>query len=169
MIQTDAAINPGNSGGPLLNVRGEVIGITTLIDRSQLSVGFAVPINTALQIMPTMLAGERIARPWLGIAGVALSPLIAEQFKLGVDQGILVREAVPGGPADRAGIRGGTVDDPASGDVIRSIDGRPVLRVADLVANIDPRTVGETVSMTIVRSGAEQVVQVTLGEYPDGR
>ena len=169
MIQTDAAINPGNSGGPLLNLRGEVIGITTLIDRSQLSVGFAVPINTALQIMPTMMAGQRIARPWLGIAGVALSPLIAEQFKLGVDQGILVREAVPGGPADRAGIKGGTVDDPASGDVIRSIDGRPVLRIADLVAGIDPRTVGDNVSITIVRGGAEQVIQVTLGEYPEVR
>ena len=169
MIQTDAAINPGNSGGPLLNVRGEVIGITTLIDRSQLSVGFAVPINTALQIMPNMMAGQRVARPWLGIAGVALSPLIAEQFKLGVDQGILVREAVPGGPADRAGIKGGTVDDPASGDVIRSIDGRPVLRVADLVAGIDPRTVGDNVTVTIVRAGGEQAVQVTLGEYPEGR
>ena len=169
MIQTDAAINPGNSGGPLLNVRGEVIGITTLIDRSQLSVGFAVPINTALQIMPNMMAGQRIARPWLGIAGVALSPLIAEQFKLGVDQGILVREAVPGGPADRAGIKGGTVDDPASGDVIRSIDGRPVLRVADLVASIDPRTVGDNVTVTIARAGTEQAVQVTLGEYPEGR
>ena len=169
MIQTDAAINPGNSGGPLLNMRGEVIGITTLIDRSQLSVGFAVPINTAMQIMPSMMSGQRIARPWLGIAGVALSPLIAEQFKLGVDRGILVREAVPGGPADRAGIKGGTVDDPASGDVIRSIDGRPVLRVADLVASIDPRTVGDSVTITIVRGGAEQTVQVTLGEYPEGR
>ena len=169
MIQTDAAINPGNSGGPLLNVRGEVIGITTLIDRSQLSVGFAVPINTALQIMPHMIAGQRVARPWLGIAGVALSPLIADQFKLSVDQGILVREAVPGGPADLAGIKGGTVDDPASGDVIRAIDGRPVIRVADLVATIDPRTVGDNVTVTLVRGGAEQAVQVTLGEYPDGR
>jgi S1-C subfamily serine protease len=169
MIQTDAAINPGNSGGPLLNVRGEVIGITTLIDRSQLSVGFAVPINTAMQVMPSMMSGQRVSRPWLGIAGVALSPLIAEQFKLGVDQGILVREAVPGGPADRAGIKGGTVDDPASGDVILAIDGRPVLRVADLVASIDPRTVGEQVTMTIVRAGTHQSVQVALGEYPEGR
>ena len=76
---------------------------------------------------------------------------------------------MPGGPADRAGIKGGTVDDPASGDVIRSIDGRPVLRVADLVATIDPRTVGETVTITIVRGGAEQTIQVTLGEYPEGR
>jgi S1-C subfamily serine protease len=100
---------------------------------------------------------------------VALSPLLAEQFKLGVDQGILVREAVPGGPADQAGIKGGTVDDPASGDVIRSIDGHPVLRVADLVASIDPRTVGDNVTVTIVRGGAEQAIQVTLGEYPEGR
>jgi S1-C subfamily serine protease len=169
MIQTDAAINPGNSGGPLLNLRGEVIGITTLIDRSQLSVGFAVPINTALQIMPSMMAGQRVARPWLGIAGVALSPLIADQFKLSVDQGILVREAVPGGPADRAGIKGGTVDDPASGDVILEVDGQPVVRVADLVARIDPRTVGEAVTITVVRGGAQQALRVTLGEYPEGR
>jgi S1-C subfamily serine protease len=169
MIQTDAAINPGNSGGPLLNLRGEVIGITTLIDRSQLSVGFAVPINTALQIMPSMMAGQRVARPWLRIAGVALSPLIADQFKLSVDQGILVREAVPGGPADRAGIKGGTVDDPASGDVILEVDGQPVVRVADLVARIDPRTVGEAVTITVVRGGAQQALRVTLGEYPEGR
>jgi S1-C subfamily serine protease len=169
MIQTDAAINPGNSGGPLLNSRGEVIGITTLIDRSQLSVGFAVPINTAVQILPSMIAGQRVARPWLGVAGVALSPLVAEQFKLSVDQGILVREAVPGGPADQAGIKGGTVDDPASGDVIRAIDGQPVMRVADLVAFIDPRAVGDSITVTIVRGGSEQTLQVTLGEYPEGR
>jgi S1-C subfamily serine protease len=169
MIQTDAAINPGNSGGPLLNARGEVIGITTLIDRSQLSVGFAVPINTAAQILSTMAAGQRVARPWLGVAGVALSPLVAEQFKLTVDEGILVREAVPGGPADQAGIKGGTTDNPASGDVIRSVDGQMVTRVADLVASIDPRTVGDTVAVTIVRGGVEQTVQVTLGEYPEGR
>jgi S1-C subfamily serine protease len=169
MIQTDAAINPGNSGGPLINSRGEVIGITTMIDRSQLSVGFAVPINTAVQILPSMIAGQRVARPWLGVAGVAVSPLVAEQFKLGVDQGILVREVVPGGPADQAGIKGGSVDDPASGDIIRAVDSRPVLRVADLVATIDPRTVGEQVAVTIVRGGTEQTVKVTLGEYPEGR
>jgi S1-C subfamily serine protease len=169
MIQTDAAINPGNSGGPLLNMRGEVIGITTLIDRSQLSVGFAVPINTALQILPDLIAGQKVARPWLGIAGVALSPLIAEQLGLQDDQGILVRESIPGGPADQAGIRGGSADDPASGDVIRSIDGRQVTRVSDLVASIDNRTVGESVAVTIVRGGSEQTVRVALGEYPESR
>jgi len=168
MIQTDAAINPGNSGGPLLNSRGEVIGITTLIDRSQLSVGFAVPINTAMQILPSMISGQKVARPWLGISGVALSPLLAEQFGLTAEQGILVREAIPDGPAAKAGILGGSADNPASGDVILEIDGRPVTRVADLVAGIDPHTVGETVTVTIIRSGAQQAVQVTLGEYPEG-
>lgn len=169
MIQTDAAINPGNSGGPLLNSRGEVIGITTLIDRSQLSVGFAVPINTAMQILPTMISGQQVARPWLGIAGVALTPLLSEQLGLTNEQGILVRESIPGGPAERAGVRGGTADNPASGDVILAIDGKPVTRVADLVALIDPRTVGETVAVTIIRDGAPQTVQVTLGAYPEGR
>ena len=169
MIQTDAAINPGNSGGPLLNSRGEVIGITTLIDRSQLSVGFAVPINTAMQMLPNLISGQKVARPWLGIAGVALSPLLAEQLALTTDQGILVREAIPGGPADVAGIRGGSAENPASGDVILAIDGKPVTRVADLVAGIDTRTVGEAVSVTLVRDGAQQTVQVILGEYPEGR
>jgi S1-C subfamily serine protease len=169
MIQTDAAINPGNSGGPLLNSRGEVIGITTLIDRSQLSVGFAVPINTAMQILPNLISGQKVARPWLGIAGVALTPLLAEQLALTTDQGILVREAIPGGPADVAGIRGGSADNPASGDVILAIDGKPMIRVADLVAIIDPRIVGEAISVTMVRGGEQQTVQVTLGEYPEGR
>lgn len=169
MIQTDAAINPGNSGGPLLNSRGEVIGITTLIDRSQLSVGFAVPINTAMQILPSLISGQKVARPWLGIAGVALTPLLAEQLGLTAEQGILVRESIPGGPAEKAGIRGGSADNPASGDVILEIDAKPVTRVADLVALIDPRTVGEAVGVTIVRGGARQTVQVTLGEYPEGR
>ncbi|MGE3272834.1 MAG: S1C family serine protease [Chloroflexota bacterium] len=168
MIQTDAAINPGNSGGPLLNSRGEVIGITTLIDRNQLSVGFAVPINTAMQILPNLISGQKVRRPWLGISGVALSPLLAEQLGLTTEQGILVREAIPDAPADQAGIRGGSTDNPASGDVILAIDGHPVTRVADLVASIDPHAVGETVTMTIVRDGQEQQIPVTLGEYPEG-
>ncbi|MCC7368921.1 MAG: trypsin-like peptidase domain-containing protein [Chloroflexi bacterium] len=166
MIQTDAAINPGNSGGPLLNSRGEVVGITTLVDRSQLSVGFAVPINTALQIMPNLISGQKVARPWLGIAGVALTPVLAEQLAVKIDQGILVREATPGGPAERAGIRGGTNENPASGDVILEIERRAVTRVADLVASIDSLNVGDTVSVTLVRDGSQQTVQVTLGEYP---
>ena len=74
-----------------------------------------------------------------------------------------------GGPADRAGIKGGTTDDPASGDIIRAVDGQTVLRVADLVANIDARSVGAVVTVTVVRAGAEQAIQVTLGEYPEGR
>jgi S1-C subfamily serine protease len=167
MIQTDAAINPGNSGGPLLNARGEVIGINTLVDRSQFSVGFAVPANTARRVLPTLLAGERYRHPWLGIAGVNLSPLVAEQAKIPLDEGILVREATAGGPAAAAGLRGGSPDQPGSGDVIRSVDGHPVRRVSDLVAYIDTKQVGETVALAINRDGRDHILAVTLGEYPD--
>ena len=168
MVQTDAAINPGNSGGPLLNGSGEVVGITTLVDRSQPNVGFAVPAETARRVMPALMAGERVRHPWLGIAGVNLSPLVAEQLKLDIDEGILVREAAPAGPADRAGLRGGTPEDPGSGDVIRSVDGRPVTRVAELVAYINVKQVGETVTLLVNRAGTDTTLAVTLGEYPDG-
>ncbi|HYU18201.1 MAG TPA: trypsin-like peptidase domain-containing protein [Chloroflexota bacterium] len=168
MVQTDAAIHPGNSGGPLLNARGEVIGINTLVDRSQASVGFAVPVNTARRVLPALIAGERVQHPWLGIAGVNLSPLVAEQLKVPIDEGILVREAAPGGPAALAGLRGGTADSPAGGDVIRSVDGQRITRVADLVAYIDTKQVGETIALSINRDGADRTLPVTLGEYPDG-
>ena len=169
MVQTDAAINPGSSGGPLLNVRGEVIGITTLVDRSQLNVGFAIPANTARRVLPTLIAGEPVRHPWLGIAGVNLSPLVAEQLGTSIDDGILIREATADGPAARAGLRGGTSADLGGGDVIRSIDGRPVTRVADLVAYINTRQVGESVGLVVNRDGADRSLRVTLGEYPDDR
>ena len=168
MVQTDAAINPGNSGGPLLNARGEVIGINTLIDRSQLAVGFAIPINTAKGILPSLIAGQAVQRPWVGISGINLTPILAEQLGLSANEGILVREAVANGPAAAAGIRGGPNDQPASGDVVRAIDGQPVRRVSDLVAAIDRRQVGETVSVTIIRNGEELAVPVVLGAFPDG-
>ncbi|MDP8922402.1 MAG: trypsin-like peptidase domain-containing protein, partial [Chloroflexota bacterium] len=169
MVQTDAAINPGNSGGPLLNANGEVIGINTLIDRTQLAVGFAIPINTAKGILPTLIVGQAVARPWVGIAGVNLTPIIAEQLGLSVSEGILVREAIADGPAAAAGIRGGTNDEPARGDVVLAVDGQPVRRVSDLVAAIDRRQVGETVAVTLVRDGQEVTIPVTLGAFPEGR
>ena len=169
MVQTDAAINPGNSGGPLLNARGEVIGINTLIDRSQLAVGFAIPINTARGILPSLIAGQAVERPWIGISGINLTPIVAEQLGLSVSEGILVRETIVDGPAAAAGIRGGTNDQPTQGDVLRSVDGQPVQRVADLVAAIDRRKVGESVVVTLVRDGQELSVPVVLGAFPEGR
>jgi S1-C subfamily serine protease len=167
MIQTDAAISPGSSGGPLLNVRGEVVGINTLVDRG-LNAGFAIPANTARRVLPTLLAGEPVRHPWLGIAGVNLSPLVAEQLDIPLQEGVLVREAPAEGPAARAGVRGGTPDDPSGGDVIRSVDGRSITRVAELVAYISTKQVGETVGLVISRDGADRTLRVTLGEYPDG-
>ena len=169
MVQTDAAINPGNSGGPLLNARGEVIGINTLIDRSQLAVGFAIPINTAKDILPSLIAGRPVQRPWVGISGISLTPIVGDQLGLAVSEGILVREAITDGPAAAAGIRGGPNDEPARGDVVRAVDGQPVRRVSDLVAAIDRRQVGETVTVTLVRDGQDLAVPVVLGTFPEGR
>ena len=168
MIQTDAAINPGNSGGPLLNSRGEVIGITTLIDRSQLSVGFAVPINTAMQILPSLISGQKVARPWLGDRGGGADA--AAGRAVGSDRrtrhsGARIDPRRPSRPADSGRVGGqpgqwrrDSGDRRQGGHARRGSGGA-----------IDPHTVGEVVAVTVVRGGDRQTVQVTLGEYPEGR
>jgi S1-C subfamily serine protease len=163
MVQTDAAINPGNSGGPLLNARGEVIGINTLVDRSQLAVGFAIPINTARGILPSLIAGRPVQRPWVGISGVNLTPIVAEQLGLTVGEGILVREAVAGGPAAAAGIRGGTNDQPARGDIVLAVDGQPVPDVAAFRRVVERKRPGEVVSLHLqFRGGQRSILNVRL-------
>ncbi|HLI27078.1 MAG TPA: trypsin-like peptidase domain-containing protein [Chloroflexota bacterium] len=172
MIQTDAAINPGNSGGPLLNSAGEVIGINTQIQtaggvRGNMGVGFAVPINTARRALPAMLAGRKVQHPWLGISGRAVSEDLAEELDLPVKEGVLVAGVQPDSPAARAGLRGATRGDPASGDIILAIDGHEVKAVEDIVAYLDQHEVGDRVVVTIVRGGATQTVEVELGAWPD--
>ncbi|HWP28426.1 MAG TPA: trypsin-like peptidase domain-containing protein [Chloroflexota bacterium] len=172
MIQTDAAINPGNSGGPLLNSAGEVIGINTQIQtaggiRGNMGVGFAVPVNAAKRALPDLLAGRKVQHPWLGISGVAVSEDLAEEYNLPVKEGVLVAEVLPDSPAAQAGLRGGGRRDPASGDIVLTLDGRNVKAVEDIVSYLDGRNVGDRVTLTFLRDGVPHTTEVTLAAWPD--
>lgn len=177
IIQTDAAINPGNSGGPLLNSRGEVIGINTAIfspSGGSVGVGFAVPVNTAKRLVPELIAKGRVAHAWLGISGLDLSPQLAKALKLPNTEGILVAQVVKGGPADKAGLRAGSrlvrVGNqrlPAGGDIITAVDGKPTKTMDDLTLYLDAeRRPGEVVKLAIVRDEKPATLDVTLGERP---
>jgi len=172
MVQTDAAINPGNSGGPLLNSHGEVIGINTQIQtsggvRGNMGVGFAVPASAAKRALPELMVGRRVEHPWLGISGSAVSEDLASEHDLPVKQGVLVAEVLPDSPAARAGIRGGSRRDPASGDIILSLDNRDVKAVEDIVSYLDLRKVGDHVTVRFLRGGSPQTADVELGPWPD--
>lgn len=176
LIQTDAPINPGNSGGPLFNVRGEVIGINTLNEspvRGSVGVGFAVPANTAQELLPRLEAGEEIERAWLGIAGYELDQPTAREQGLDVEEGVLIVQVVPNGPADKAGLRGGDAtgqggqDVPEGGDVIVAVDGNPVGDMSELADQLADKQPGDTTWLTVVRDGRERQVNVTLGTWPD--
>ena len=180
-IQTDAAINPGNSGGPLLDLQGRVIGVNSQIvspSRANAGIGFAVPANTVRRVVPQLIATGHYPHPWLGVQMLDLTPERARTFRqVGEevpDEGLLVIETVPGGPADQAGIRGGdhvvligNVRVPLGGDVIVAVNGEKVSNAQELTVYLETETqVGDTVAVTVIRDGAEQVFQVTLAERP---
>ncbi|MFQ5872451.1 MAG: S1C family serine protease [Dehalococcoidia bacterium] len=175
IVQTDAAINPGNSGGPLLNSRGEVIGINTAIfspSGGSVGIGFAIPVNTAKRWIPEMIEFGRARHPALGVSIADLDSRLAGALDLSVTQGVLVQQVVPGGPADQAGIRGGdrmvVIGNSrliSGGDVITAINGQPMATRDDVTTYLDANTVvGEAVEVRIVRDGGEISVTVTLGE-----
>ena len=163
-LQTDAAINPGNSGGPLINTRGEVIGINSAIaSRSGgfQGVGFAIPIDLAKPIVRQLQATGKVVRGWLGVSIQPLTPELAKSFGLAGTQGALVASVTEDSPAGRAGIR--------PGDVITAYDGKPVdgpRALPPLVANTE---VGKAVDLSVARDGAVQVVRVTVGNLADAR
>jgi S1-C subfamily serine protease len=173
-IQTDAAINPGNSGGPLLNSRGEVIGINTMIASNSgqnAGIGFAIPINTAKAVLNDLVTLGRVRRPALGIVTIPISPDIADQLGLAADYGLLIVRAVPGGAADRAGLRGGSEraylgNQPimVGGDLITAIDGQDVQDQQELSRVMNGHRAGDTIRVTIYRGKRKMEVQVTLGE-----
>ncbi|MBI2164872.1 MAG: trypsin-like peptidase domain-containing protein [Chloroflexi bacterium] len=174
MIQTDASINPGNSGGPLLNSRGEVIGINTAIEASAggaTGVGFAVPVNTAKSVLDRLSADTVVKRPWLGISGVALSRDLAQQLGLNTSLGIYIATVAPGSPAEAAGLRGGGLDvsggPGTGGDVIIAVDGRSVSTVEELASYFNTLQPGDTVALTVTRSGQTVYVSALLGEWPE--
>ncbi len=173
-IQTDAAINPGNSGGPLLNSRGEVIGINTMIAGTagqSSGIGFAIPINTAKAVLNDLVTFGRVKRPALGIRSLPIGPELAEHMGLPVDYGVLIISLIPGGAAERAGLRGGSerayignVPILLGGDLIVAIDGQEMVDQQDLSHAMNSHRAGDTVTVTIYRGKRKMDVKVTLGE-----
>ena len=179
MIQTDASLNPGNSGGPLLNSRGEVIGINTSIEANTAfsnidpkGIGFAIPINTAKDLMTRFPDNEIVKRPWLGISGTALSPTLAEILGIDATEGVYVMTVSPGSPAEEAGLIAGGIDSiqghGAGGDIIKAIDGVEVTSIHQMVDYFNSLDPGDSVTLTVERDGETVEVAVTLGEWPDG-
>lgn len=183
IIQTDAAINPGNSGGPLLNSKGEVIGVNTAIvprttgvgERSFLGVGFAIPANLVKRVVGGLIENGNYQHPWIGFQGSSVNFEIASAMKLAEARGALVVEVISGSPADEAGLRSGTrdlvlengVDTVVGGDVIMAIDDELIENFDDLISFLSRRgEVGKTVTLTIIRDGREMQVELTLGPRP---
>jgi S1-C subfamily serine protease len=176
-IQTDAAINQGNSGGPLLNANGEVIGINEQIasqSGGNQGLGFAVPINTAIRSFEQIKEFGEVQYAWMGIQGQTITSDIAQAFDLPVENGVLIAEVVDGGPAQKAGLRGGTeqatIQDQTyiiGGDIITEIDGKRVPSMEDLIATIDEHDPGDTVDVTYVRGGKSRTTELTLEERPE--
>jgi S1-C subfamily serine protease len=176
-IQTDAAINPGNSGGPLLNWHGQVIGINTMIASSvgqSAGIGFAIPINTAKAVVNDLVTLGRVRRPALGVRTIPIDSEIASELGLAADYGLLIVQAVPGGSADRAGLRGGTEraylgNTPImiGGDLIVAIDGEKIDSQQLLAQIMNKHRAGDTVKVTIFRGKKQLEVSVVLGEARD--
>ncbi|MBN1286606.1 MAG: trypsin-like peptidase domain-containing protein [Anaerolineae bacterium] len=179
IIQTDAEVNPGNSGGPLLNLRGEVIGVNTAIRTETGSfqgIAFAVPIDTVKYVIPQLIEKGYADYAWLGVESTSLFTVaeMAEPLGLSVGYGVMVTRAIPSGPADQAGIRGGNRDEiisglsvRAGGDIIIAINGETVRDMDDLVAYLVSRTRPNDIAiLTVVRSNQTFDIAVTLGSRP---
>ena len=173
-IQTDAAINPGNSGGPLMNWHGEVIGINTMILSNvgqNAGIGFAIPINTAKAVLNDLVTLGRVRRPALGVQTIPIGPELAQQMGLPVDFGLLIIKVLPGGAAERAGLRGGSeraylgnIPIMLGGDLIVAIDGDNVEDQQDLAQIMNAHRAGDSVRVTVYRGRQKLEVTVTLGE-----
>jgi S1-C subfamily serine protease len=177
VIQTDAPINPGNSGGPLLNMRGEVIGINSAIFSTTgqfAGVGFAIPSNTMTNVVPALITDGSFTHPWLGVSGTDMTPGIAQALGLEEPRGFLVVDVVAGSPAERAGIQGGseetTVDGrpiALGGDVIVSIDDRQVRKIDDILVYLQrEKSVGDELKLTVLRDGNLIDITATLAARP---
>ena len=177
VIQTDAPINPGNSGGPLLNMRGEVIGINSAIFSTTgqfAGVGFAIPSNTIDKVVPSLITSGSFRHPWLGVAGSDMTPGIADRLGLKEPRGFLVMEVVAGSPAEQAGIRAGdedaTIDGvpiKLGGDVIVGVDNKTVRKIDDILVYLQrEKAVGDELQLTILRDGQEMQITAVLGARP---
>ncbi|MEO6391933.1 MAG: trypsin-like peptidase domain-containing protein [Pyrinomonadaceae bacterium] len=172
-IQTDASINPGNSGGPLLNTRGQMIGINSQIlspAGGSVGVGFAVPVSIARRIIPQLIQYGKVRRPKLGISLVDVAKLTG-RLRMPTENGVLINTISQGGPAEAAGLKGTsqTYDGLILGDIITAIDGEPVENQDDLARILDKRQIGSTVRVEVFRGGGKITVPVRLTEVPESR
>jgi S1-C subfamily serine protease len=179
VIQTDAAINPGNSGGPLINEKGEVIGINSQIEtggsgsEGNVGIGFAIPINTARAEIHQLETSGNVKHAFLGISGGTITPGLARALNLPVTEGVIVQTVVKGGPADKAGIEGGntqaTIDGARvslGGDIITEVNGKKVAGMDEVVEIVNGAKAGEDLELTILRDGSTKKATVTLGNRP---
>ena len=179
MIQTDASINPGNSGGPLLNSRGEMIGINTMIyspSGGSVGIGFATPVNTARRVVPDLIEYGLVRRGWIDIVPVQLDRNIVRYGKLPVEKGILVSKTVKGGAADTAGIRGGDQNNPIrygrsilylGGDILVEVDGDKTETISDLLGALEDNRPGDVIDVGVYRGRQRRSFQVELSERPE--
>ena len=178
VIQTDAAINPGNSGGPLLNMRGEVMGINTAIQSSigEFSgIGFAVPSNTISKIVPTLIEEGKYAHPWIGILGKDIDPDLAKVRGLENAKGFLILNVIEGSPAEKAGLKGmseiSEIDGdeyPVDGDIVISVDDKEVRNISDILIHLQrEKTVGDEMVLGVLRDGEFMHITLELVERPD--
>ena len=178
VIQTDAAINPGNSGGPLLNMRGQVVGINTAIQSITgefIGIGFAVPSNTFSKIVPTLIDEGKYPHPWIGITGKDIDPDLASVLELKQAKGFLVITVVDGSPADKAGLKGMSQTQvingkeyPADGDIIISVDDKEVRKISDILIHLQrEKSVGDEMVLGVIRDGDFMHLTLKLVERPD--
>jgi S1-C subfamily serine protease len=179
VIQTDAAINPGNSGGPLIDATGRVIGVNSQIETGNsgsagnIGIGFAVPIDTAKQVIPQLKDNGRVERAWLGIQTLTIDGSLAK-LNLPVTAGALVQFVQAGSPASKAGIKGGDIsaqidgnDVQIGGDIIQSVDGKTVTGADGLATLIGTRKVGDKVKLGVLRDGKKKTIEVKLAKRPN--
>ena len=155
-LQTDAPINPGNSGGPLVNLKGEVIGITSAIIATGQGIGFAIPSNMARQIVPVLKDKGKIVRGWIGVSIQTVTPEVATALGLKESEGVLVADVVRGGPADKAGVK--------RGDIIITFNDNAIKKASDLSAAVSQAPPGKDVSVKLLRAGKETVLTVRVAE-----
>ncbi len=178
VIQTDAAINPGNSGGPLLDASGSVIGINSQIQtgggQGNVGIGFAVPINTARDVVRQLQDDGTVEHAYLGISGGSITADLAEALKLPVDSGVLINEVVEGGPADEAGIKGGdssaTIEGAnikVGGDILVAVEGEDVAGMEEVIDAVDAAEPGDEMKLTVRRGEETKTITVTLGVRPE--
>ena len=178
VIQTDAPINKGNSGGPLLNDRGEVIGVNTQIETGGVStgnvgIGFAVPAKTVRNVLGQILSNGHVEHPYLGIVGKSITPDVYEAYRLPVQEGVLVESVEKGSGASKAGVMPGDTEVVVAGDtyilggdVIVAADGKPIASIDDLRDVIAAHKPGDKIELDVYRGGAKKTVTVTLGRQP---